>query len=107
MTDFRSMPVDKQILNIASELSRAKKWLGEKNEELFKASLERAFDLVDASVAAAHQNAMHSLSRELLRMREFLGEFYSGADTDTETFLLSTKNLLDLTSDTHELHLEL
>ena len=99
------LPMDKQILNIASELCRAKKWLMENNEPLVKSSLERAYDLVDLTVVSACEKGRHHLSRELLRMREFLGEFYCGYEKDAGTFLLSTKNLLDLTPSTHELHL--
>ena len=104
---WRKLPADKQILNIASELSRAKKWLAENNEALVRSSLERAFDLVDASAETARADGRYYLLRELLRLREFLGEFYSGSDLGVENFIPAIKNLLDLNIQTHELHLEL
>lgn len=95
---------DRQILNIAAELSRANKWFQEGNQPLVTSSLERALDLIDSTVDTL-QGEKYGLLRELLRLREVLCAYYAGQAEDTLSSAL--KNLLDLKVGTHELHLEL
>ncbi len=104
---WRQMPLDKQILNIVSELSRSKTWLTDQNGPLMKASLERAFELLDATAQCAAEDGRFSLLRELRRLREFLGEFYTDTEYADPGFDFALKSLLDFTPETHELKLEL
>lgn len=68
------LPMEKQILNIASELTRAKNWQN-KNQEYFSNSLDRAIELIDFSISDRKQWHDNKL-KELLRLREWLGQFY-------------------------------
>jgi len=70
---WQSLPYTTQILNIASELQRSRRWLQEHQLEFFQRSLERALELIDLTVFT-NQGA-RSL-RELLRLREMLGGYY-------------------------------
>ena len=101
------LPIDKQILNIVSELSRSRTWLLRQDNALMKTSLERVFELTDSAAQCAAESKQYNLSRELLRMREFLGGFYVGTETDGSALTAAIQNLLDFTHQNHELHLEL
>lgn len=71
-----SLPKEKQILNIASELIRAK-ICGEKKEKNYEhASLERVFEMLELTVA--DKKWSRGARREFLRFREIIGEWYIG-----------------------------
>lgn len=89
---------DKQILNIASELTRAKSWLGKKEQQYAVHSLDRVLELADLTI----QNKIRDKNffREFLRWREQVGTLYAGAQAETEADLLlrSLLNFLPQTS---------
>ncbi|MFH1427534.1 MAG: hypothetical protein ABIG60_03330 [Patescibacteria group bacterium] len=58
---------DMQILNIGSELMRARKWIINKNEEYKIESLNRAFELID--LTADDEKWRRSHLKEILRFR--------------------------------------
>lgn len=65
----------RQVLNISAELNRANHWLVTTNEEYKKKSLERAFELIELSIAD-RKKWSPGARKELLRFRESLAEFY-------------------------------
>jgi hypothetical protein len=82
---------EKQILNIASELSRTKFWLEKKNEEQILNCLNRTFELIDLTINAfKNQRAL----KELLLFREILSQFYINKDKNPEEFKKILKTLL-------------
>jgi|GEM_PF-1413546 hypothetical protein len=93
---WRSYPYSKQLLNIASELMRTRKWLRENDANLRIRSLERAFDLIDLTVSA---NQGKKPLRELLRLREVLGAFYIGESQAPEEFDFLFNGLIQLDKD--------
>jgi len=62
-----------QILNIASEFSRASHWLDKEDFEKVQDCYERAFQLVDLTL---NGNKWQDNRRELTRFREILGYLY-------------------------------
>ena len=82
---------EKQILNIAAELSRVKFWLEKKNEEQILNCLNRVFELIDLTINAfKNQRAL----KELLRFRDVLAQFYINKDKNIEEFKKIFKTLL-------------
>ena len=82
---------EEQILNIASELSRAKFWLEKKNEEEVLNCLNRAFELIDLTIDSWRGEKG---LKELLRFREVLAQFYINKKKNTEGFKKALKTLL-------------
>lgn len=82
----------KQILNIVSELTRAKNWMQKKDKQYMRNSLDRALELIDLTVDDKkwHSNSL----KELLRFRGILGEFYIGFNENIEEFIKLIKILL-------------
>jgi hypothetical protein len=68
---------DKQILNVAAELIRAKNMLAKERNEHFLNCLERALELIDLII---NNKKWYSGLKEILRFREVLGEFYIGSN---------------------------
>lgn len=89
---------DKQILNIASELTRAKGWLEKDEQQYIIHSLDRVLELADLTI----QNKIwdKNFFREFLRWREQVGALYTSAQAMTEVDLLlrSLLNFLPQTS---------
>lgn len=83
LTKWRSIPKSTQILNIASEFSRAKNWLKKKDDQEVKNCLNRALELMDLSV---EDKKWRASLKELLRFRELLAEFYIQKDKDEDYF---------------------
>ena len=90
---WNSLPKDKQILNIASELMRAKNMLKKNNSEYFLNSLNRSLELVDLSINDRDKWQGGRL-RELLRFREYSANFYFEEKRSLEDFLKLIKSLL-------------
>ena len=90
---WETLPKEKQILHIATELSRAKFWLEKKNEKQFLNCLNRALELIDLTANAFSQKRT---LRELLRFREILTQFYIEKDKDVEEFKKILRALLML-----------
>ncbi|MBU0619893.1 MAG: hypothetical protein ABII99_02980 [Patescibacteria group bacterium] len=83
---------DQQILNIASELSRAKNWIKKQDKNYTQNSLDRAFELIDLTI---NDNKWRNSSlKELLRLREMLGEFYIGLNKNINELIKLIKILL-------------
>ena len=101
---WRAMPQEKQILNIVSELTRTRQWLG-KDEAFARQSLERAFELIDLTVEAGGFSA--GFLRELLRFREILAEYYVGFKNDPNEFGDLVRSFLDMNPEVHNLGLEI
>lgn len=74
-------PRSQQILMIASELHRARNFLGKKDYIEPKNAYERAFELLDLTISLAHSN---SERYELLRFREMLGHAYLNESNNIE-----------------------
>ena len=88
---WQELSKEKQILNIASELSRVKFWLKEKNNEQIQNCLNRAFELIDLTInTSRHQRDL----KELLRFREVLSQFYIDKNKDISDFKKIFKTLL-------------
>ncbi len=72
---WNSLAKDKQILNIVSELLRARNSLAGNYQDDVLHSLNRALELIDLTVNDRNKWQKGSL-KELLRLREYLGSFY-------------------------------
>lgn len=88
---WQSLPKEKQILNIASELSRAKNWLIKKDIPEADNCIARALELVDIT---ANDKKWRSGLKELLRWRGLLAAFYISKDKSLPEFLNLFKTLL-------------
>jgi len=88
---WNNLDKDKQILNIISELMRAKNWFN-KNKEYARNSLDRAFELIDLIVSS--KKWTKGSLKELLRFREVLGEFYINNIIDIKKFTKLMQNFL-------------
>lgn len=64
----------KQILNIASELTRARNGYAKGDMAALINSLDRTFELMELTVSDPKWS--RGGRRELLRLREYLGEYY-------------------------------
>lgn len=93
-----SLPKDKQILNIASELTRAKSWLEKGERQYVTYSLDRVLELADLTIQ--DENCSRGFYHEFLRWREQVGTLYTSAQAGTEVCLLlrSLLNFLPQTS---------
>lgn len=96
----------KQILNIAAELARSRHHCGVKPgaRRFFLDSLDRAFELIDLTINDREKWAGNR-RRELLRLREVLGEFYIGSNTSVKELGAFTRALLTLDKDTASVEL--
>ena len=82
---------EKQILNIAAELSRMKFWLEKKDKGQVLNCLNRAFELIDLTInTSRHQRDL----KELLRFREVLSQFYIDKNKNISDFKKIFKTLL-------------
>jgi hypothetical protein len=72
-TRWSSYPAPKQVLSIAVELNRAKNWILKNDNRNVNLCYERAFELVDLTAADPKWKGR---TRELMRFREMLAEFY-------------------------------
>ena len=104
---WRSLGWDKRILNIASELARAKAWIHENHPGYAKQSIERALELVDLTVEAGPEGKTPGFMRELLRFRECLAGFYDTPSRGYQEFVTLMEGFLDLDPAVHNLHLEI
>ena len=107
MEKWHALPLEKRILNIASELGRAKKWAEENRPSLAGSSIERALELIDLTVEAGVKEGRFSLSRELLRLREALAACYLDTQKNHTDFRSLMKTLLTLDAPSYNLGLEI
>jgi hypothetical protein len=93
-------PYAYQLLNIASELHRAKHWIQESEQENLRHSLERALELIDLTVTS---NQGKKSLRDLLRLREGFSRFYIGLTAEASEFTLLLKTFLMLDPEVQKL----
>ena len=91
-----SKPFSYQLLNIASELNRAKHWIKENESDNLRHSLERALELIDLTVSS---NQGQRPLRDLLRLREGFSSFYVDTSQEYAQFAALLKNFLTLDPD--------
>src|ERR1700739_4152918 len=89
-------PYSHQLLNIASELSRARHWIKEQRTEYLHRSLERALELIDLTVSS---NQGVKSMRELLRLREEFAGYYLGIHHEYDRFTHLLKRFINLDAD--------
>lgn len=89
---WNALSKEKQILNIASELMRAKNSLEKKYLDNFQNSLDRALELIDLTINDREKWQGGSL-RELLRFREYSAGFYQQSRS-TDDFIKLIRILL-------------
>ena len=93
---WNGLSEDKQILNIAAELTRARNFLVHvQDNEYFMNSLNRALELVDLTVNNREQWENGKL-RELLRFRENLASYSIAENRDIDYFQKLLKAFLYL-----------
>lgn len=103
---WKATPDDRKLLNIASEISRAKNWM-EKNESApARDSLHRAFELIDMTVETGVVSTSGFFIRELLRAREILAAIYVDGAKDARELKVLLRAFLDLQPSVHNLQLE-
>lgn len=73
---WNGQPMEKRILNIVSELTRAKSLMGEKREDLLKSSLERVLELMDLTTDSWKEERSFLWLKEFLRLREMVACLY-------------------------------
>ncbi|MBN2464659.1 hypothetical protein JXD38_03415 [candidate division WOR-3 bacterium] len=66
---------DEQMGNVGSEVERALNWQQRGNSEYCRRAVERAFELLDLTIADARNSGRHS---ELTRLREALADYFVG-----------------------------
>ena len=94
---------DKQILNVASELSRAASLAKQNAPELVRQSIERALDLADLTIEVTRSK---NFLREFLRFRGLLAASYVDLKGAGELRNL-IRGLLSLDPVTYNMQLEL
>lgn len=81
-----------QILNIAAEFARAKYWLSKDDVDEVKNCLNRAFELIDLTIADSKWSRG---LKELLRFRGLLAEFYIADNPSEHNFKQLFRALLN------------
>ncbi|MFN3533553.1 MAG: hypothetical protein ACK41Q_13765 [Candidatus Brocadia sp.] len=85
---------------IANELNRAKSWLIKNDHEEVTNCYERAFELLDLTVSIVKKE---NLLREMLRLREVIGNEYVKKKRDLRTTETILKVLISLDSESYNL----
>jgi len=91
---WRRFPLDRQILMIGNEMSRARSFMAPADRQLLAGCYERALRLVDLTVRV---NPRRSLRRELLRWRDLVAELYVAGAPDRVAHDAAFRALLLLT----------
>lgn len=73
---WAEMPFSQQMANIGSEVFRAGKWKEKEKTERAQNAADRALELLDFTVSA--RTKAHESTRELLRLREVLCDYFYG-----------------------------
>lgn len=94
---WSKFPKPTQILNIASELSRTRGWLGKQRPEPMLNSFDRAFELIDLTIA---DPKWRRGLKELLRFREQLAALYIQNKHDINYFNLLLRAWLNFNGET-------
>lgn len=101
-----SLPMEKRILNIVSELIRAKSCLEDGSMDHLRLSLERVFELMDLTIDSWGEERSSFWHREFLRLREALSEFYV-QDKNRGDMLNLIHAFLDMEPACHNLGLQI
>ncbi len=105
---WNSQPMEKRILNIVSELTRAKGCFLDQRPDHLKLSLERVLELMDLTTDVWRQERSFGWRKEFLRLRGAVSHFYAEEDTRTLSELNNFLNaFLDMEPACHNLHLEI
>jgi hypothetical protein len=97
-------PYSYQLLNIASELSRARSWIKERETDHLRRSLERALELIDLTVSS---NQGAKPLRDLLRLREEFAGYYLGLHDEYDKFTHLLTNFVNLDIDVQKLGIKI
>ena len=73
---WNGQPMEKRILNIVSELIRAKGCLVDQKVDHLRLSLERVLELMDLTTDTWSGERSYSWRKEFLRLREVVSSFY-------------------------------
>ena len=101
---WNSYTKPQQILMIASELHRSKIRMLKKNNSEVNLAYERAFELIDLTV---EDPKWKYATKEMLRLREVMGEIYCQTDKDMNLNNMCFKLLLSFHPETYNLALEI
>ena len=107
LDQWAALPREKKILNVVSELARAKHWAQKGDARLADESLERALELIDLTVEAEAKQKSASVLREWLRSREMLAALYAAPLKSPDELVLLSKNILDFDAAVHNLQIEI
>jgi hypothetical protein len=102
---WKAMTLDRRMLNIASDLSRAKSWMGRGDNRLVNESIERAMELTDLTIETGFEGQSTHLRREFLRFREAVAQCYISEPKDKEEFGILLKAFLNLNPQVSNLNL--
>jgi hypothetical protein len=86
--------LDRQILMIANEMSRASSLLRPEDDDSLRRTYERVLRLVDLTVATRPRRG---LRRELLRWRDLVAALYVAPEADRRAHLQAFRSLLQFT----------
>jgi hypothetical protein len=89
---WKAYSMDRQILMVASEFSRAQNLIGIASLKALRECYERAMELLDL---CTYDEKWMSRRRELLRFREAMGELYLADSPSREMNLLFYKTLME------------
>ncbi len=92
---WQAMDKTQQVLNIASELGRARDCLVHNDRENARHSLNRVFELID--LTADDRKWRSGALCELLRLREILGEYYLNSNASIHQLKGLSQTLLQFT----------
>ena len=90
---WKELTFFQQMANIGSEVIRAINWR-EKNKEYSQMAIDRALELLDLTIDD-EKNHQRGRLRELLRLREFLADYfyfdniYKSSDKNWENYFLA------------------
>ena len=90
---WKKLTFFQQMANIGSEVIRAINWKG-KNKEYSQMAIDRALELLDLTINDK-KNHQRGRLRELLRLREFLADYfyfdniYQSSDKNWENYFLA------------------
>ena len=104
---WNRQPMEKRILNIVSELTRAKGCFLDGQTAYLKLSLERVLELMDLTTEDWRGERSFSWRREFLRLREAVSRFYVEDDArDLEEARNLIHGFLDMEASCHNLGLQ-
>ncbi len=102
------MPMEKRILNIVSELVRAKGCLSDGATDYLRLSLERVLELMDLTTCEWSGERTFSWRHEFLRLREAVCQFYVDEDAKTMPDMINLVHaFLDMEPGCHNLGLQI